>query len=53
MLRADENGGMLSLYNEFLLYFQMLMDREIRHLLTKVSNFAQFNNKKHFIMIKQ
>ena len=35
MLRADENGGMLSLYNEFLLYFQMLMEQRNRTFVDK------------------
>ena len=27
----------------------MQMNREIRHLLIKISNFIQFNNKKHLL----
>ena len=41
MLEADENGRMLFLHNEFLLYiFKYKWKREIRHLLTKISTFV-------------
>ena len=53
MVRADKDGRMLSLHNEFLLYiFKCKCNREIGHLLTKVSNFVQFNNKKHLLQCK-
>ena len=48
MLRTEEDDQMHSLHNEFLLYiFKCKWNREIGHLLTKISNFVQFDNKKH------
>ena len=35
MLRADENGRMLSLLNEFLLYFQIQMEQRYRTFADK------------------
>ena len=53
MVRADENGRMLFLHNEFLLYiFKCKWNREMGNLLTKMSNFVQFNNKKHLLQYK-
>ena len=53
MPRADEDGRMLSLHNEFLLYiFKCKQNREIGHLLTKIYNFVQFNNKMHLFQCK-
>ena len=53
MVRADKDGRMLSLHNEFLLnIFKCKCNREIGHLLTKISNFVQFNNKKHLLQCK-
>ena len=53
MLRADEHGRKPSLHNKFLLYiFKCKWNREIGHLLTKISNFVQFNNKKHLLQCK-
>ena len=49
ILRVYENGQMLSPHNEFLLYFQCKWNREMEHLLTKISNFVQLNNKKLLI----
>ena len=41
MLEADENGRMLFLHNEFLLYiFKCKWNRGTRHLLTKISIFV-------------
>ena len=41
VLEADENSRMLFLHNEFLLYiFKCKWGRENRHLLTKISTFA-------------
>ena len=49
MLRTEEDDQMHSLNNEFLLYiFKCKWNREIGHLLTKIYNFVQDNNKKHF-----
>ena len=54
MLRANEDGRMLFLHNEFWLHIF-----KCGHLWIKMSNFVQFNNKKHFckarlnIMIKR
>ena len=40
MLEADQNGRMLFLHNEFLLYiFKCKWNTETRHLLTKISTF--------------
>ena len=54
MLRADKDGRMTSFHNdEFSLYiFKCNCNREIRHLLTKISNLVQFNNKKHLLECK-
>ena len=53
MLRADDDGRMVFLHNEFLLYFfKCKWNSETRHLLTKISNFVQFNNKKHLLQCK-
>ena len=50
MLKADEDGRMLFLRKEFLLYiFKWEWNRGTGHLLTKISNFVQFNKKKHFL----
>ena len=50
MLRTDEDDRMLSLHNEFLSYiFECKWNREIGNLLTEISNFVQFNNKKHLL----
>ena len=50
MLKADEDGQMLFLGKEFLLYiFKCKWNRQTGHLLTKFFNFAQFNNKKHLL----
>ena len=41
------------LHKEFLLYFcKCKWDRENGHLLTKISNFVQFSNKKHLLQCK-
>ena len=54
MLRADKDGRMLSFHNDdFSLYiFKCNCNREIRRLLTKISNLVQFNNKKHLLECK-
>ena len=53
MLRADEKGRMLSLFiTNFCYTFKCKWNREIGHLLTKISNFVQFNNKKHLLQCK-
>ena len=53
MLRADEDGRKPSLHNKFLVYiFKCKCNREIGHLLTKISNLAQFNNTKHLLQCK-
>ena len=53
MLLAHEDGRMLFLRKEFLLYiFKCKWNRETGHLLTKISNFVQFNNKKHLLQCK-
>ena len=53
MLRTDEDDRMLSLHNEFLSYiFECKWNREIGNLLTEISNFVQFNNKKHLLQCK-
>ena len=50
MLKADEDGRMLFFHKEFLLYiFKYKWNKETGHLLTKISNFVQFNNKKHLL----
>ena len=50
MLKADEDGRMLFLRKEFFLYiFKWEWNRGTGHLLTKISNFVQFNKKKHFL----
>ena len=47
MLGADDDGRILFLQNKLLLYiFKCKLNREIRRLLTKISNFIQFNHKK-------
>ena len=47
------HGCMPSLHNEFLIYFfNCKWNRETGHLLTTISNFLQFNNKKHFLQCK-
>ena len=60
MLRADEDGRMVFFHNEFLLHIlQCKWNREIKHLLTKISNFLQINrmntccNVRLNIMIKR
>ena len=41
------------LHNEFLLhFFKCKWNRETGHLLTKISNLDQFNNKKHLLQCK-
>ena len=53
MLRADEDGRMLFLHNEFLLYiFKCKWNREIGQMWTKIFNFVQFNDKKHLLQCK-
>ena len=53
MLRADEDGRMLFLHNEFLLYiFKCKWNREIGQMWTKISNLVQFNDKKHLLQCK-
>ena len=53
MLKADEDGRMLVLHKEILLcIFKSKWNRETEHLLTKMSNFVQFNNKKHLLQCK-
>ena len=53
MLKAVEEGRMLFLRKELLLYtLKCKWNRETTHLLTKVSNFVQFNNKKHMLQCK-
>ena len=53
MLRADEHGRKPSLHKKFLLYiFKCKWNREIGHLLTKISNLAQFSNTKHLLQWK-
>ena len=53
MLRADEDGRMVFLHNKFLLYiFKCKWNRGTGHLLTKISSFFQFNNKKHLSQSK-
>ena len=53
MLKADEDGRMLFLYKEFLLYiFKCKWNREAGSLLTKNSSFVHFNNKKHLLQYK-
>ena len=42
MLKADEDGRMLFFHK---------WNRETGHLLTKISNFVQFNDKKHFLAV--
>ena len=47
------HGCMPSLHNEFLIYFfNCKWNRETGHLLITISNFFQFNNKKHFLQCK-
>ena len=53
MLKADEDRRMLFLHKEFLLcIFKCKSNRETEHLLIKMSNFVQFNNKKHLLQCK-
>ena len=53
MLRADEDGRMLFLHNEFLLYiFKCKWNTENRQIWTKISNFVQSNSKKHLVKCK-
>ena len=53
MLKADEDGRMLFFHKEFLLYiFKYKWNKETGHLLTKIFNFVQFNNKKHLLQCK-
>ena len=55
MLEADENGRMLFLHNEFLLYiFKCQMQMEQRNQAFADKNFylCQFNNKKHLLQCK-
>ena len=53
MLRADEDGRMLFLHNEFLLYiFKCKWNRETGQMWIKTSNFVQFNNQKHLLQCK-
>ena len=50
MLKTDEDGQMFFVCKEFFLYiFKCKWDREPGHVLTKISNFIQFNNKKHLL----
>ena len=52
MLKADGDCRMLLLHKEFFLYiFKCKWNRETGHLLTKISNFVQFNNKKLFLAV--
>ena len=45
ILRADEDGRMVFFHNEFLLYIlKCKWNREIKHLLTKISNLVQINS---------
>ena len=53
MLKADEDGLMLFPDEELLLYiFKYKWNRVTGHLLAKISNFVQFNNKKHLLQCK-
>ena len=53
MLRADENCRMLSLFiTNFCDIFKCKSTGEIGHLLTKIFNFVQFNNKKNLLQRK-
>ena len=53
MLRVDEDGRMLFLHNEFLLYiFKCKWNRETGQIWTKISNFVQYNSKKHLLKCK-
>ena len=53
MLRADEDGRMLFLHNEFLLYiFKCKWNTENRQIWTKISNFVQSNSKKRLVKCK-
>ena len=53
MLRADEDRPMLFLHGQCLLYtFKCKWNRQNGHLLTEISNFVQFNNKKHVLQCK-
>ena len=53
MLKADEEGRMLFLYDEFLLYiFKCKWNRETGQMRTKISNFVPFNYKKHLLRCK-
>ena len=53
MLRPGEDGRMLFFISEFLLYFvKCKWNRGTRHLLTKLSNFVQFNTEEHLFQYK-
>ena len=53
MLRADVDGRMLFLHSKSLLHISKCKwNRETGHLLTKISNFVQFNKKKHLLQCK-
>ena len=46
LLRADEDGRMLFLHNQFLLYvFKCKWNRETGQIWTRISNFVQYNSK--------
>ena len=45
----DEGGRILFLHNEFLFIYLYKWHKETGHFLTKISNFVQFSNKKHFL----
>ena len=48
MLGADEDGQMILLHNEFLVYiFKYKWNRETTQFLDKNFNFVQFNHKNH------
>ena len=53
MLRADEDGRMLFLHNEFCNIFPSVNGTEKPAIcLTKFFNFVQFNNKKQLLQYK-
>ena len=53
MLKVDEDGRMLFLHIEYLLYiFRCKWNRETGLWLKKSSNFVQFNKKKRLLQCK-
>ena len=50
MLKADKDGRMVFLCKEILSYISKYKwNRENGYLLPKISNFVQFNSKKHLL----